>query len=769
MRRPSTIFFFYLWREVLPLATLAFTILTFLIAIQQLGRQISLTVLSLATPDEAVRFILYSLPSICLITLPMGLLIGMLMALNRLKSDSELTAALSCGLSPLILYLPLLLVGLLGTGITYALTLDLLPRTTRSLLDFRTRILTRSLTSRIRAQSFETRFPGYLIYIQRLDPANGNWIGVFIIRQTDNGETLLLTASEGQLRLMLEPEIAIEVELKQGVSFTADEAADRRAGAVFDKSVIRLSASKELAAEEPNLSTRLQALTMPELGTFIRRAPPTPPTKRIAEVEWHRRLSLPLASLTLTLVAIVITLRAHRPRGKAIGIALGFGISLLYYLCLIAGQNLAISGQFPVWLGVWSPNLVGVIGVALLLRIRFPGRRRTTAIARGGSSEPAARRAGAFSKLSFIKPWRVTALINYLIWSEVIRVFLISAAILVLTTLVFTLFDIIPSVSRGNFGAGFVAGYLFFLSPQILYYTAPFAFLIAVLVAYVILSRSNQLVVLSGSGLSTFRISLPILLTGLLVTGGLFGLSEAILPETNREQDARYQQIKGRKGEQAALALGRRWIFGTGGRVIGFLYSEPDKKLLNASVYEIDRVTFRLHRVVYLPEARWKVGTIWESNQQGWEFIPEGGVFSRTPPRSIDLGEAATAFRRTVNESAKLSARQLADYIGQLQRLGVPSNAERIDLWRRYTHPLVCLTLLLLSWPILAGRKTHSRREGLTGIGFGVILSLAFWLLNQSLEMAGKQALLPVWIAVGGAHLLTIPFSTYLLLRRHTH
>jgi lipopolysaccharide export LptBFGC system permease protein LptF len=273
--------------------------------------------------------------------------------------------------------------------------------------------------------------------------------------------------------------------------------------------------------------------------------------------------------------------------------------------------------------------------------------------------------------------------------------------------------------------------------------------------------------VLSGSGLSTLRISLPILFTGLAVTAGLFFLSEAILPETNREQDARYQQIKGRKGEQAALALGRRWIFGAGSRVIGFLYSEADKKLLNASVYEIDPATFRLRRVIYLPEAVSRSGTIWETNQQGWEFIPEGGIFSRTPPRTIDLGEESSTFRRTVNESAKLSARQLSDYIGQLQRLGVPSNAERIDLWRRYSHPLACLTLLLLSWPILAGKKTYSRREGLTGIGFGVILSLAFWLLNQSLEMAGKQALLPVWIAVWGAHLLSIPFSIYMLLRHH--
>ena len=155
---------------------------------------------------------------------------------------------------------------------------------------------------------------------------------------------------------------------------------------------------------------------------------------------------------------------------------------------------------------------------------------------------------------------------------------------------------------------------------------------------------------------------------------------------------------------------------------------------------------------------------------EGLGALPVAHVHAEAPGGVVEEGSGRVVNRVGVGRRAgHLLVDDLELLRGLLQRLGVPSNAERIDLWRRYAHPLASLTLLLLSWPLLAGRRAHTRREGLAGIGFGVILSLGFWLLNQSLEMAGKQSLLPVWIAVWGAHLLSIPFSTYLLLCRQTH
>jgi lipopolysaccharide export LptBFGC system permease protein LptF len=73
---------------------------------------------------------------------------------------------------------------------------------------------------------------------------------------------------------------------------------------------------------------------------------------------------VPFASIALVLLAIPIGAATSRHSGRAMGIAIGFALALIYYLVLIAGQNLALSGALPAWLGVWLAN-----GVSLLLAI----------------------------------------------------------------------------------------------------------------------------------------------------------------------------------------------------------------------------------------------------------------------------------------------------------------------------------------------------------------------------------------------------------------
>lgn len=763
MRRASRILIRYVLLEALPLVLLCFGVLTVLITAQQLSRQSTLALLGLATPAEMAYLTMLVLPGVCLITLPMALLMGMMMALNRLKADMEISSAQACGLSPTLINLPLIILGLASTLLAFYLTLDIIPTSSRRLLDFRSRILSRTLTSRIKAQSFETRFPGYLLYIRNVDSASGDWQGVFLL--TEREPVMAITAASGRLRLVEEPELVLEVELSEGVSYSYDEETGSRTGAVFDKSTIRLSALKEFSADEPSQASRLQALPTRALYASVRSG-----TDRPTLLEWHKRISLPLASIVLTWIAIAIALRAQKPRSRAIGIALGFAISLLYYLCLVAGQNLAATGALPVWIGIWAPNLLGILfaSSALIFRFRLDLARRRVApaqvIEKGQTAQGAEWRWGLLESLN---PLKLTDLVNYLIFSQVMKAFLLGLSVLVLTTLIFTLFDIIPSVARRQAGAGFVATYLIFLSPQILYYTAPFALLIASLVAYFLLSRSNQLIALYGSGISTLRLAAPVTIISLALGAALFLLSETLLPRSNREQDARYQQLKGRKGETATLALGRRWILASGGRIIGFLYDDGSKKLLKTTVYQLSQEPPLLERVIEMEEAyttgsrRWRVG-------RGWGFTPRSGEFGSLDGQEMDLGEDAAAFRRTVNEASKLSSTELRSYIAQLERVGVPSHAERVDLGKKYSHPLACLTLLLLALPFAASRHIHSRREGLSGIGYGIVIGLLFWLLSQALELAGKEALLPVWIAVWGSHLLSLPLSLYLLLlRRH--
>ncbi len=773
MRRISRIITRYFLLEAIPFAFLAYLVLSFLIGIQQLGRQASITLLSLATFEESLQFILLIFPGISLITLPMAILIGTLIALNRLKADSELTAARACGLSSFSTNLPFVILGTLGTIFALALTLSLIPKNLQKITHVRTRILARGLIGQVKPQSFEIRFPGHLLHIQGVDHRTGHWLGVFLLRQPKekDQQTLLVTARRGQLRIVETPQLALEIQLTDGISLLMAADPNQNSIATFDDTFLRLSAQRDLAGIE-GLSpvARIQALGNRALGAYIKTA--GFPDRTLAEVEWHKRRAVPLASIVLVLIAIVIGLRSQKPRSKAIGIALGFSIAVAYYLCLTAGQNLAQSRIVPAWIGIWAANVTGVafavFGGYLKLNISFPtitsgwvgfGRRLVPVLSlklRGPS----------------VSVPRVSNLINFLLVSEIMRIFVLGAAVLVVTTLVFTLFDLIPSIARSQANMGYLGGYFLFLTPQILYYTAPFALLIATLTAYFILARTNQLVILSASGLSLVRLAVPIAFFAVLTAVVLFTLSNTVLPYTNREQDARYHLIKGKKLEQAAFALGQRWAYGANDQIFGFKYSEDQKQLLNTYVYQLKHGSQLLDSVTYLIEAQLLEGTKWRV-EAGWRLsirdsVARSGFENLKPGETVDLGEGAPIFQRTINESSKLSFGDLNSYIIQLGRIGAATHAEQIDLWRRLSHPIACLTLIVLAMPWVVARRFQSRRETLAGVGIGVVISILFWLATQAFEIAGKNALLPVSISAWGAHITSWSLAAYMWSRRLT-
>ncbi len=71
----------------------------------------------------------------------------------------------------------------------------------------------------------------------------------------------------------------------------------------------------------------------------------------------------------------------------------------------------------------------------------------------------------------------------------------------------------------------------------------------AVLVTLGIMTKNNELVAFKAGGISLYRISLPLLLAGLMLAGGLVLLDDTYLPYANQRQDALRNQIKGRPAQ----------------------------------------------------------------------------------------------------------------------------------------------------------------------------------------------------------------------------
>jgi lipopolysaccharide export system permease protein len=810
MRRHDRLVRATLW-ETVPYVLLTFVILTTLVFVQQVGRYSEIVFSFESTGEVVWTFIMTLLPGIVVITLPVGLVLGTVMTCSRQSADLELTSAQASGIGQVWLGLPFLILGGIGTGLGLYLTTEVAPQSLREMRSLRSRISLEEAKRLVRPHVFTTSFPNSILYVQELEEQTGAWRGVFLVQKDPmTGVDRVVTAERGQFR---SPErsggrgtrgvvggiAGVEVDLYRGVTIETGRSVgpggagetEEESAAEFEQASIRLQDPRGgRATEGPGLFAEL---TMGELSRRARLAD-SETDRRAARVEWHRRLAFPFASLFLPGAAFALSVAGRRRNTRPRTVVAILFVALGYYLLLVMGQNLASRGAVPAWFGVWASNLLfggyllggerirRVLASLLRRRLQSSDEQRQDPLERPrwrgevrARLDPErwwslGRRVLAF-RLPFRAPWRfpsLLSLINYLLVSEVAKYYLLALVALVVTSTTFTLFDLIPALAKSGLSAKYAAGYLGYLAPQLAYYVSPFAVLVAILIGGSVLARTNQFVVLSASGLGRSRIILAVLTTTILLGVGLWVLSNHLLPYTNREQDLRYHQIKNKQLEQTTIAFGRKWVFGQNQTIYSYQRIEEDHTLLDAEIYRLSPDRRILTERLQFREAE-------QTGTQTWRIL-DGETRRIRPDLTIDhlpidgtaarltIVDGVDLFKRTVNQSTKMSAHDLRLYLEQLSRIGIKSREMELDLQKRIAFPFSCVTLGLLAIPFATTRRAR-RSSPLTSVAIGVAISLVLWLLMSVFEAAGKQGSLPVLVAVWAPQVLFLAIAILLNTR----
>jgi len=250
----------------------------------------------------------------------------------------------------------------------------------------------------------------------------------------------------------------------------------------------------------------------------------------------------------------------------------------------------------------------------------------------------------------------------------------------------------------------------------------------------------------------------------------LWALSNFVLPHTNREQDARYNKIKGRLVEQTTIALGSKWVFDKNDAIYSYQRVDPDNSLINASIYRLDGASGVIRSATHFGRAAMTGRTTWKADG-GWkDTINPDSTIERKSIQSqsevIEISEGIDLFNRMTNESSKMSDADLHKHIAQLKDLGVSTLELQIDLRRRAAFPFSCLVLAVLAIPFISAKQ--ARRSGpLVSVSLSVGIGLIFRLLTELFDAFGKQNNLPVGMAVWGPHILFGAVGLYLIFVRH--
>jgi LPS export ABC transporter permease LptF/LPS export ABC transporter permease LptG len=747
----------YVCREVLSHTLLGLAVFSFIFFVPRLVTLMSLVVRHASNSGDIAMLVGTALLQVLPYTLPISVLVGVLIGLGRLSADSEIVAMNASGIGLRRLLLPIAAIASGISLLTLVLTLWLGPASLRMYHDLEYRLGTSQASYEIQPRVFDERFPHMILYVQDVDSTAVHWRGVFLAESNANADSHL-TLAEGAIVVADAKQGKLDLHLSDGSIHQYDVRDPQRYGfttfGAHDESVALTDPTKPRAVRLSDAEQPTRDLLRPGVMNW-----------RDGRVEFNRRIAFPAACLVFALLGVPVG--AHPRRG---GRAAGFVLTLLlvttYYFVFVTGAHLAQQGTLPPFLGMWAANLFFLtMGLALLRRIEkvhaegrlthwlgrlwmrrtAPQAAATSGVQNGSAAirvEPLERVQSAGRAAGF------PLLIDLYILRTFFYFFVLMLAGFILLFDAFTLFDLLGDITQHHVPVSVVLNYLRNLLPMMFYNLVPLAALVATLVTLGVMSKSNEITAFKASGISLYRLSLPLLLAGLALSAGLFLLDDTILPYANQRQDALRNQIKGRPA-QTYFQPAHQWIVGENEKFYNYEVFDPDHNLFGGlNVFELDPATFQVRRRILASRARWEPHLGMWVLETGWIRDFEGGKVVRYVPFQVstldELTEQPGYFKREIRQSSQMNWRQLERYISDLGHAGFDTARLSVQWHKKFAFPLMAPIIIFLAVPFAFLVGT---RGATGGLALAVGIGLVYWVASSLFEAMGGVGQLPSLLA----------------------
>jgi LPS export ABC transporter permease LptG len=328
---------------------------------------------------------------------------------------------------------------------------------------------------------------------------------------------------------------------------------------------------------------------------------------------------------------------------------------------------------------------------------------------------------------------------------------------------------LLSDILRNQISPLTVGEYLLNVVPYFLYSTTPLSMLLAVLVTFGLLQRSNEITAIKATGISLYRIIIPVLIASAMVAGVLFLSDQLYLPYTNKRQDALRNQIKG-KPAQTYLRPDRKWIFGQHSDIYYYQFFDPDRNVFDSvSVFQFDPHTFQITHRISAVRAHWSDSMGRWIYEEGWERSLKGSAIDNYRKFDVatypELAEAPAYFKKEIKQSSEMNYDELRNYIRDLEESGFDVVRLRVQLQKKIAYPLITLVMAVLAIPFALSAGKRSAVAGVaTAIGIGVV----YWTINGLFEAMGNLSQLPPAVAAWSPDLVFGFIGGYLILRMPT-
>jgi LPS export ABC transporter permease LptF/LPS export ABC transporter permease LptG len=762
----------YILREVTAHALIGAGIFTFVLFTRDLGHILELVVRASAPLPSVAQIFFFTVPMALTYTLPMSVLVGILIGLSRLAADSEITAMRASGIGVWSFLRILSIFVLTAWALAMANGLYIAPKSQEALAHLEDRLKGSQVSFEIQPRVFYEGFPKIVLYVQDVKSAQGAavWKNVFMADLTDASNPKITLAKEGIV--ISEGPDRLHLHLIDG----SEHETDARNTAEYHISTFQQTDIPiDLPSSENKSDESLPASVIGTWNLLQKARHADPITARWDMIEFHRRFALPTACLVLALVGIPLGLSSKKS-GKSGGFVLTILLVFTYYVVSLVGVSLARQGRVSPWFGAWLADLAFfALGLFLLWRAErrpfelayFRTSTKRNPLLQNGIGRN--RRENAFERVSTRR--RVfsasfpTLLDDYVLRDFFVYLGMILSTFLVLV-LVFTLFELLGDILRNRVSAFVVAEYLLNVTPYLLYNVAPLVMLLAVLVTFGVMQRSNEITAIKATGTSIYRIVTPVIVAAAVLAAGLFFADQFYLPHTNKRQEALHNQIKG-KPAQTYLRPDRKWIFGQNNDIYYYQFFDTDRdQFANITVFQLDKPSFTVTRRIHAERAHWADNLNRWIYEQGWERSLAVSAIANYHPFEVstfpEFPETPAYFKKEVKQYSEMNYEELRQYIRDLQQSGFDVVRLRVELNKKLSYPLITLIMAVLAIPF---SLSTGKKGAVTGVAVAVGIAVFYTVVSRLFEAMGDLSQLPPALAAWSPDLIFVLVGGYLILK----
>lgn len=315
--------------------------------------------------------------------------------------------------------------------------------------------------------------------------------------------------------------------------------------------------------------------------------------------------------------------------------------------------------------------------------------------------------------------------------------------------------------------AGGMAMVLFFIYkiPLIVVQMAPAAALISVIILFSTMKKNSEITGVKASGISVLRFSLPILISALLVSIGVFVFSELIVPFASTKSNDIWQKEVKKQDQQRFYNRSHIWFKGQKG-IYWIRHFDGKQMVMEDAVFYLMDDLFQLTRRIDAKRVVWS-GTGWKA-EQGMVMgakLDDPQQIKTFAELDLDLHENPEDFLRIEKRPEEMSYWELRHFAEKSALEGYDETRYLVDLNAKLSFSLLSFIIVLIGISITLGLKKGGAP---LAVSLGIASSFFYVMLHGIFLSFGYSGVLPPVFSAWLASAVALLMGCFLFIRVET-